>query len=183
MTALTSFLLNPIWENQSSGNTQFIATNGVTQHATSLKEIRCSGDHHMKSILSALAIACVVNAASFSSADAGLFCHARTTCCEPAPVCCAPAPVCCPQQMPCCAPEPVCCPDPCIIPRRGLLRRLLHCSEPCCPPAVADPCCAPAPCYTPAPAPCCAPVAPCCGSANYGPAYGYGIATNRPHWF
>lgn len=145
----------------------------------------------MKSLFAFLALAAVAVTAAPDSVNAGLFCRAKTSCCEPAcctpepvccmpaPVCCAPAPVCCPMPVMCTTPEPACCPDPCVTPRRGLLRRLLHCSEPCSPAS----CCEPAPCHMPAPAPCCAPVAPCCGSTSYGHGYGYGIATNRPHWF
>jgi len=148
-------------------------------HAT-FQRLIISGDCRMKSILLLLALACVAAVAVPNSVNAGLFCHAKPGCCEPvcytpAPTCCAPAPVCCPQPVPCCAPAPVCCPESCGPFRRGLLRRMLHCSEPCCPAPI------PAPCCTPVTATSCASVAPGCGSAGYG--YSYGVANNSPHWF
>lgn len=147
------------------------------------------GESLMKSILSLVAIAGLSVMCAPETVNAGLFCRAKSICAPvcapvcppPAPVCCAPAPapICyrpapiCPPAV-CCEPAPVCC-----TPRRGLLRRLLHCKRDCCEPICPPPapCCAPpmhhAPVYAPA---------PCCASQSPMP-YGYGVVTRSPHWF
>ncbi|MEP3477887.1 MAG: hypothetical protein ABJZ55_01450 [Fuerstiella sp.] len=136
----------------------------------------------MKRALSAFALFGLLAFAASETVDAGLFCRAKTVCCEPAPMpCCqpAPAPVCCPAPAAVCCPTPAPCSAvarPCRV--KGMLKRMCRRPAPvCCDPApVASPCYNAVPMYS-APVYSAPPV--CSGSAPYG----YGVATYGPHWF
>lgn len=111
----------------------------------------------MKRALSAFALFGLLSFVASETVDAGLFCRAKTICCEPVAVPCTPA------------PAPVCCePAPVVAPCYSAAP--VH-SAPIHSVPVYSP-----PVYS-VPVHHAQPV--CNGSAPYG----YGVAAYGPHWF